>query len=181
VFKEEKEHLLKEVDFIQKNWVRASTHARALGLLRRLTRDLAIVENHGILALRSGRKWSMYDAETQRKADRPLDVIEAIRKVNAIHLANPRPPAIKPRLVESHFSSTVVLRARDAAIGYPGNPLFRVEELELRRGECAAMIGPNGSGKTTFLKVLLGQLEPLEGLAQMGRDRPEGYYLHSSR
>jgi ATP-binding cassette subfamily F protein 3 len=168
VFKEEKERLLKEVDFIQKNWVRASTHARALGLLRRLTRDLAIVEHHGILALRSGRKWSEYDADTQRKADRPLDVIEAIRKVNAIQMANSRPAVIKPRLAESQTGSTIVLRAREAAIGYPGNTLFRIKDLELRRGECAALIGPNGSGKTTFLKVLLGQLEPLQGAAQMG-------------
>ena len=45
VFEEEKARLLNEVDFIQRNWVRASTHARALGLLRRLSRDLAIVEN----------------------------------------------------------------------------------------------------------------------------------------
>ena len=37
VFKEEKERLLKEVDYIQRNWVRASTHAQALGRLRRLT------------------------------------------------------------------------------------------------------------------------------------------------
>ena len=85
VFEEEKERLLKEVDYIQRNWVRASTHAQALGRLRRLTRDLAIVENHGILALRSGKKWSEYDQDTIRGTDRPLDVIDAIRRVNAIH------------------------------------------------------------------------------------------------
>ncbi|RPI28251.1 MAG: ABC transporter ATP-binding protein [Chloroflexota bacterium] len=168
VFKEEKERLLKDVDFIQKNWVRASTHARALGLLRRLTRDLAIVENHGVLALRSGRKWSQYDADTQRKAERPLDVVEAIRKVNAIGMTNPRPTAIRPRLPQTITGSMIVLRAKNAAIGYPGNLLFRVKELELHRGECAALIGPNGSGKTTFLKVLLGQMEPLQGIAHMG-------------
>ena len=179
VFKEEKERLLKEVDFIQKNWVRASTHARALGLLRRLSRDLAIVDNHGILAFRSGRKWSEYDADTIRQADRPLDVIEAIRKVNAITLANPRPPVIKPRLAESHTSGTIILRASQAAIGYPGSPLFAIQELELRRGECAALIGPNGSGKTTFLKVLLGELEPLQGEVRLGASLKIGYFAQA--
>jgi ATP-binding cassette subfamily F protein 3 len=169
VYKEEKERLLKEVDFIQKNWVRASTHARALGVLRRLTRELSIVENHGVLALRSGRKWSEYDAETQRGTERPLDVVDAIRRVNAIHLPNPRPPAIKPRLAPSRLGSTIALRARNATIGYPGMELFKIDELELRQGECAALIGPNGSGKTTFLKVLLEQLEPLQGTAEMGQ------------
>ncbi len=83
---------MKEVDFIQRNWVRASTHARALGLLRRLTRDLSIVENYGILALRSGKKWSE-TGFARRPA--PLDVIDAIRKVNAISPAQ-QPPAGHP-------------------------------------------------------------------------------------
>ena len=87
VFNEEKERLLKEVDFVQRNWVRASTHSRALGLLRKLSRELSIVETFGVMALRNGVKWS----ETELHADRPLDVIDAIRKVNAIELPSNRP------------------------------------------------------------------------------------------
>ena len=60
VFKEEKTRLQKQMDFVQRNWVRASTHARALGLLRRVSRDLAIVDTHGVMGLRSGKKWSRH-------------------------------------------------------------------------------------------------------------------------
>jgi ATP-binding cassette subfamily F protein 3 len=175
VFTEEKARLLKEVDFIQRNWVRASTHARALGLLRRISRDLAIVDSYGILALRSGKKWSELDLHV----DRPLDVIEAIRKVNAIRMTGGRPPSIRPRLAAEHTSGTLVLRANDVTIGYPHHPLFTARELELRRGECAALIGPNGSGKTTFLKVLLGQLEPLKGQVQLGASLKIGYFAQA--
>ncbi|HVN54521.1 MAG TPA: ABC-F family ATP-binding cassette domain-containing protein [Anaerolineaceae bacterium] len=175
VFDEEKARLLKEVDFIQRNWVRASTHGRALGLLRRLSRDLAIVDTYGILALRSGRSWSEMDLS----ADRPLDVVEAIRKVNALSLPGSRPPRIKPRLSASHTSGTIILRANQATIGYPGNELFTVRDLELRRGECAALIGPNGSGKTTFLKALLGQIEPLRGSVQLGASLKIGYFAQA--
>jgi ATP-binding cassette subfamily F protein 3 len=177
VFAEEKARLLNEVDFIQRNWVRASTHARALGLLRRLSRELAIVEHDGILALRNGQKWSERDLSVER----PLDVVEAVRKVNAISLSNNRPSRIRPRLASTQSSGNIILRARSGentgtcTIGYPGYPLFQISDLELRRGECAALIGPNGSGKTTFLKGLLGQLNPLEGEIQLGASLKMGY------
>lgn len=179
VFEEEKTRLLKEVDFIQRNWVRDSTHAQALGRLRRLTRDLSIVENYGIMALRSGKKWSEFDADTIRGTSRVLDVTDAIRRVNAISLPSNRPHKIRPRINEGRISGTLVLRAYDAAIGYPGNRLFTVKELELRRGECAALIGPNGTGKTTFLKVLLEQMEPLEGRVQLGASLNIGYFAQA--
>ena len=175
VFKEEKERLLKEVDFIQRNCVRASTHARALGLLRRLTRDLMIVDNYGIQALRNGKKWS----EMGLSAERPLDVIDAVRKVNAMRMTSSRPPAIRPRLTAANTSGTLVIRASEVTIGYPRHVLFTAKNLELRRGECAALIGHNGSGKTTFLKVLLEQLEPLKGALQFGASLKVGYFAQA--
>jgi len=173
VFKEEKERLLKEVDYIQRNWVRA--HDQAMGRLRRVTRDLAIIEHHGIMALRSGRKWSEYDTDTIRGTERPLDVIDAIRRVNAIRMTASRPPTVKPRLQAAHVSGNIVLRARHVTIGYPQHPLFSIQEAMLLRGECAAILGPNGAGKTTFLKVLLEQMEPLEGQVQLGASLKIGY------
>lgn len=177
VFEEEKARLTREVDYIQRNWVRDSTHPQALGRLRRLTRDLAIVEKYGVLALRSGKKWSEFEFDVN--TGRPLDVIEAIRKVNAISLPNGRPPAIRPRLAESHMSGTIVLRASDVTIGYPGHVLFTARNVELRRGECAALIGPNGSGKTTFIKTMLGQVEPLRGEVHLGASLKIGYFAQA--
>ena len=68
---------------------------------------------------------------------------------------------------------------RDVTIGYPGNALFSTRDLELRRGECAALIGPNGSGKTTFLKTMLGQMEPLKGEVQLGVSLKVGYFAQA--
>lgn len=174
VVKEEKERLLKEVDFVQRNWVRASTHARALGLLRRLSRDLAVIDAYGIMALRSGKKWSEMDLSV-----RPLDVIEAIRKVNAIRAENHRPPRIRPRLAASHTSGNLVLRAAELTVGYPGRPLFTTHDLELRRGECTALIGPNGAGKTSLLKTMLGQIEPYAGEIVTGASLKIGYFAQA--
>jgi ATP-binding cassette subfamily F protein 3 len=174
VFEEEKERLQKEMDFVQRNWVRASTHARALGMLRKVTRELMAVDAYGIMVLRSGRNWHELDL----RADKPLDVIEAIRKVNALTMPA-RPLAIHPRLTPAKDSSNILLRVKSANIGYPGKVLFKAQQLELRKGECAALIGPNGSGKTTFLKTMLGEIEPLSGEVRLGASHEIGYFAQA--
>ncbi len=174
VFEEEKARLLKEVDFIQRNWVRASSHARALGMLRKISRELAAVEMYGIGVLRNGQKWH----DLGIRADKPLDEIEAIRAVNAIEFPG-RPPQIRPRLTQMHNSGNIVLRANEVVIGYPGNILFRADDVELRRGECAGLIGPNGTGKTTFLRTFLGELETLEGDLYRGASLKIGYFAQA--
>lgn len=174
VFKEEKARLLKQVDFIQRNWVRASTHARALGLLRRVSRELNAIETYGIMVLRNGTKWSQLGL----RSDRPLEVVDAIRKVNALQMPG-RPARIRPRLTPVHDSGNVILRLKEVQFGYPDTPLFCAGEVELQRGECVALVGPNGSGKTTFLKTLLGQLDPLKGQVHLGASLKIGYFAQA--
>ena len=86
---------------------------------------------------------------------------------------------IRPRLTPGSDSSNIILRADKATIGYPGNRLFQVNKLELRRGECAALIGPNGSGKTTFLKTMLGQVDPMSGEVRLGASLQIGYFAQA--
>jgi ATP-binding cassette subfamily F protein 3 len=56
-----------------------------------------------------------------------------------------------------------VLAVADLAVGYGQKALARGIDFLLRRGERLGIIGPNGTGKTTFLKTLIGDLESLEG------------------
>lgn len=175
VFKEEKARLIKQVDFIQKNWVRDSTHAQALGRLRRLSRELMAIDQYGIMVTRSGKKWS----ELGIRSERPLDVTDAIRKVNALQMPGQRPPEIRPQFNKTHNSGNIVLRIDQVEIGYPGNSLFTAADVELTRDECAVLIGPNGSGKTTFLKVLLGKLPPLSGELLPGASLQIGYFAQA--
>ncbi len=78
-------------------------------------------------------------------------------------------------------SGDLVLRTNDIAVGYhdDNKVLFRVPDLTLQRGECAAIIGPNGTGKSTFIKTILGKLEPLEGTTRLGSNLKIGYFAQA--
>jgi ABC-type Mn2+/Zn2+ transport system ATPase subunit len=61
-----------------------------------------------------------------------------------------------------------LIQARGLALGYGGPPAVRDVSFELGAGERVALLGPNGGGKTTILRGLLGQLAPLAGALRVG-------------
>jgi len=69
-----------------------------------------------------------------------------------------------------------VLMVEGATIGYPGTTLARDISFTLRRTECLGIIGPNGSGKTTFLKTILKKVPALAGEIRWGTKVEIGYY-----
>ncbi|MEP6741787.1 MAG: ABC-F family ATP-binding cassette domain-containing protein [bacterium] len=69
-----------------------------------------------------------------------------------------------------------VLTVEDAAVGYGDNVLAKDISFILRRGECLGIIGPNGSGKTTFLKTILKKIPSLAGEIRWGSKVQIGYY-----
>lgn len=80
-------------------------------------------------------------------------------------------------------SGLSVLEAEDLVIGYPpkegkGEPkvLANCADLEIERGERVALIGPNGVGKTTLLKTINGELQPISGHLELGHNVRFGYY-----
>jgi ATP-binding cassette, subfamily F, member 3 len=62
-----------------------------------------------------------------------------------------------------------VFSARDLAIGYD-QPLFTVPEADIYREEKVAIIGPNGCGKTTLLRTIIGEHPPLSGTCELGHN-----------
>ena len=78
-------------------------------------------------------------------------------------------------------SGDLVLRTKDLAIGYQDDRkvLFYVPDLTLLRGECAAIIGPNGTGKSTFLKTILEKMPPLSGETSLGSNLKIGYFAQA--
>lgn len=72
-----------------------------------------------------------------------------------------------------------VLIMEDLTIGYGEKVLAKGINLTLRRGEKAALLGANGTGKTTLLKTILGEIQPLKGRAKIGNRVQIGYFSQS--
>lgn len=73
-------------------------------------------------------------------------------------------------------SGNVVLTVENAAIGYDGEVLSEPINLDLRKMNAVAIVGPNGIGKSTFIKSIVDQIPLIKGEKRFGANVEVGYY-----
>ncbi|WP_290033597.1 ABC-F family ATP-binding cassette domain-containing protein [Ligilactobacillus cholophilus] len=84
-------------------------------------------------------------------------------------------------------SGNVVLQVNDAAIGYDQKILSEPINLEIKKHQIIAIVGPNGIGKSTLLKSILNKIPLIKGKIRLGSNVQPGYYdqeqqtLHSNK
>lgn len=106
-------------------------------------------------------------AKSRRKMLEKLERLDAVR---------PDQSSGDFRLQSIERTGNHVLTVTDLSVGYPDKLLAAKIGFILRRGECLGIIGPNGSGKTTFLKTIMKKIEPLAGEVRWGTKVQIGYY-----
>ncbi|MGD2144928.1 MAG: ABC-F family ATP-binding cassette domain-containing protein [Anaerolineae bacterium] len=100
-----------------------------------------------------------------------------LERLDRIHKPGQYEPLILS-LGEVARSGDLVVGLYDLTVGYdPDQPLFTADKLELRRGERTALLGPNGSGKTSLMRTILGEVSPLDGRVQIGANVHPGYLV----
>ncbi len=70
-----------------------------------------------------------------------------------------------------------IVEIRNLDAGYQGNLVLNKVSLSIMEHDFIGIIGPNGGGKTTLLKVLMGLMKPLKGSVEYAIDRSEIGYL----
>ena len=115
---------------------------------------------------------NMARASTTKRAQSRQKQLEKMDRIVA--------PTANTESVRLHFpidqpSGNVVLQTEDLAIGYE-TPLAENIQMDIRKQEAIAIVGPNGIGKSTLLKTIMKQIPPLAGTIHFGTNVEIGYY-----
>ena len=113
------------------------------------------------------REKSIKRAESREKM---LSKVERLDKPTDLN------DAMKLKITPSITSGRDVLHVEALSKSFPGHPLFEDISFDLIRGERVALIGNNGTGKTTMLKILTGSLNADSGEYTLGTNVHIGYY-----
>ncbi len=148
---------------VQKEQLRAAAMNAYLNQQREIKHQEAVIEK-----LRSfNREKSVKRAESRAKMLEKIEVLEKPSEVRS---------DMRLKLVPKIQSGNDVLTVEDLGKSFDGNLLFENVSFELKRGEHAAIIGDNGTGKTTLLKILNRLLPPDQGRFRLGTNVEIGYY-----
>lgn len=113
------------------------------------------------------------------KSNQVQSRIKALERLERIEVDETDNAALTVKFPPAPRSGDVAFKADDLTAGYPGKVVFRNAGIEIRRGEKVALIGRNGEGKTTLMRVIMGQLDPVSGSARLGHNVHIGYFAQN--
>ena len=115
----------------------------------------------------------------EKKIRRAQSKEKQLEKMEKFDKPESLPDKIRLDLTPKTQSGNDVLFAQSLAKSFGDNKLFSGLSLEIKRGDKAALIGPNGIGKTTLFKIIMGELEADRGEIKLGHKVKIGYYDQS--
>ena len=113
------------------------------------------------------------------KSNQVQSRIKALEKIERIEIDETDNATLNVKFPPAPRSGDVVYKASDLTVGYPQKVVFRNADIEIKRGEKVALVGRNGEGKTTLMRVVMGELEPISGTSRIGHNVSIGYFAQN--
>ena len=113
------------------------------------------------------------------KSNQVQSRIKQLEKLERIEVDEEDNSALAVKFPPAPRSGDIAFKATDLKVGYGSKVVFSGADIEVRRGEKVALVGRNGEGKTTLMRVIMGELEPMSGEAKTGHNVSIGYYAQN--
>ena len=118
------------------------------------------------------------------KSNQVQSRIKALEKLERIEIDETDNSTLHVKFPPASRTGDVVYRCTGLEAGYPSESggikiVFSGADVEIRRGEKVAFVGRNGEGKTTLMRVIAGELEPISGESKLGHNVDLGYFAQN--
>ena len=113
------------------------------------------------------------------KSNQVQSRIKALEKLERLEIDETDNVRLTVKFPPAPRSGDVVYKATGLVAGYPQKIVFSGADIEIKRGEKVALVGRNGEGKTTLMRIIAGELKPLGGESRLGYNVDLGYFAQN--
>ena len=113
------------------------------------------------------------------KSNQVQSRVKQLEKLERIEVDMEDRSALSVKFPPAPRSGDIAYKSADMKVGYGEKVVFSDAQIEVRRGEKVALVGRNGEGKTTLMRVIMGELDPMAGDSKVGYNVNIGYYAQN--
>ena len=141
---------------------------------QRIEHELAVIKNQQ----RKIAHMEQFIERFRYKASKAKQVQSRVKQLSRIKVTDidTHTAKIKFSFNKPERSGDPVVAAHNVSFTYDVEPVFTGTNFEIRRGEKAALVGPNGVGKSTLMKLITGELQTQKGKLSLGYNLQIGYF-----
>jgi len=113
------------------------------------------------------------------KSNQVQSRVKQLEKLERIEVDLEDKSALAVKFPPAPRSGDIAYKSVDMKVGYGEKVVFSDAQIEVRRGEKVALVGRNGEGKTTLMRVIMNELDPMAGESKVGYNVNIGYYAQN--
>ena len=113
------------------------------------------------------------------KSNQVQSRVKQLEKLERIEVDLEDKSALSVKFPPAPRSGDIAYKGIDLRVGYGEKVVFDDAQIEVRRGEKVALVGRNGEGKTTLMRVVMKELDPMAGESKVGHNVNIGYYAQN--